>query len=161
MPSTAVDVTITEEELKKFSGKDFGELTSSLTGGQRDYIWLRLRGFGVGESLKTLGYSAELAPVWRSQSSYFKKVEKYILDRPEAFINASTALMTTKMAKVDWGLITLASKISEWSTIDKGDKPYIFKAVELVQRLRLHAKDGGEKRSKGFDEKMIEFHGGK
>ena len=83
----------------------------------------------------------------------FAVAEKYLVSNRELYIKETDDCFTSHIAAMLYGLLVLAKKVNTWDDAKAIDKPYIFKACEIVSKLRpigVLAKD--------YDELVLKAH---
>lgn len=144
-------------EIAIYENKSLEELFAPLTKGQRDYLYLRLMDLPIQESLRIANLKlSSYNKVWRLDGN-FKELEDYILTKKEMYAKEAFAGYLQNIGvKAQKVLESLVEKGLAWDTLNQGDKPYVFKAIELI--AKLSPKGGGDKQ--GYEEMILKIRRG-
>lgn len=135
------------------------EVMAGLSPVQGKFLYLRLMNMGVAESLRIISRSENSATVWRCGESLFKQAEEYLLANKEHYVaEAVQAFLYGLNAKGIYVLEKLVDMGLKWGSLDKEDKRYVFKAIEMV--TSGFKPGGGGKNTESYEEIVHKIHRG-
>ena len=112
-------------------------LFGGLSKGQRDYLTYRLIGIEEGIALQWAQKKLHTLERWERDGNFIK-VEAEILGNRELYIQEAYAdIVTATGLVVDKALFELAVKALDWESIEREDKPYVMKALEILKKVSL------------------------
>ena len=122
----------------------FLDVIEEFNDNQKEYLALRVMGFEWKFVMMLIGLSQNAISYWKG-SQRFLEVESLLVANKKEFLPQVQDYFNDKMAAIDYSLLKLASKIVDWDNVEKIDKPYIMKAVEMVKK-RFGVEEGRKKK---------------
>ena len=121
--------------------KNLQEIIEPLTELQQDFLYYQLMGLPKADAAKLLNIHGHMVRKW-SETEEFEKVSSYVLENREKFKAEAPAVRKHYiMLKVGRALENLVDMSLKWGELDKYDKPYCMRALELMAKIVPTTKD--------------------
>ena len=141
--------------LMKYEGKSLRQLLSPLVERQRQYLLLRLAGYGREKAKVLAEVRTKDMRGW--EDGEYTAIEVYVLGKRDVFQDEALKEYARSIGfKSRMVLEHLLDKGMGWDTLDSEDKKYVMKAVEAVNRLSCGGGEGGEGGS--YRELVLKMH---
>ena len=113
----------------------FSELTDDLNEKQGDYLALRVKGINRDDALKIIGRHTGAYTYWAGMPE-FLAIEKHLIENREHYIIAADNHFSDKIARIEMGLMNLASRVADWGRIEEKDKGHVLRACSLLKKMQ-------------------------
>lgn len=139
--------------------KSYAELVGCLTRSQRLNLTFLLCGYSPQEARKKASVRQSTIEDWLVEPN-FVMLREYILTNREKYRQDALALWANDLTIEARRLIQiLMDKIDQWNELEKEDKMYVWRAVELLNKLKFgEKKEEKEGDSGSYDELIIKKH---
>ena len=139
------------QDIVSYEGKTFEDLITPFNEAQRDYLYLRVKGIGVGESLRLANRKPQTGRVWRLDDPNFKILEAYLIEHKDIYAPQASAHFSSRLAKITFGLMELADRLNDWENVTPSERPYILRACEIL--IKIHS--NGHTPNEGYEEMLF------
>ncbi len=129
------------------------DILEPLTRSQRLNITLRLCGYSIVDAREKAQVKQHTVERWLDDPNYRSLVE-HVLENKKLYQPDALSLWARDLSLEGKRLIhNLMGKVDQWDELDKVDKMYLWKAIELVNHLTPQNKGGGS-----YDELILKRH---
>lgn len=111
----------------------FLDVVDEFNDNQKEFLALRVMGFEWKMVVTLMNMSRPAVTFWRG-SERFLEVEEDLVKNKDKYLTQVQEYFHGKLDAIDYALMKLAHRIVDWDNIEKIDKPYIMKAVEMVKK---------------------------
>ena len=142
-------------DIVEYKGKGLRELIEPYSDMQKDYLCLRIKGLSTVEAIKLVKRKPLTLASWRQEAKGFAELEKYLIVNRDLYTKEVDDCFSSYLSAMVYGLLKLAIKVTTWDDAKAIDKPYIFKACEIVSKFRPI---GAGDKAKSYDELVLRAH---
>ncbi len=135
-------------------GDTLDDILEPLTRSQRLNITLRLCGYSIVDAREKSQVKQHTIERWLDDPNYRSLVE-HVLENKKLYQPDALSLWARDLSVDGKRLIhNLIGKIDKWDDLDKLDKMYVWKAIELVNKLAPQSSGGDG----SYDEVILKRH---
>lgn len=138
----------------EYKQKPLKEVLEGLKDNQKDFLCLTIQGVSDSQAMELVGNKLPTLYAWRKYDQDFQRAEEAI--SLNDYRKEAVECYSSHIAGVSYGLLKLASRINEWGKLDAIDKPYVFKASELVGKI--YGGNGKRESPDSYDELILKKH---
>lgn len=120
----------------------YTDLMKTVSTLQRSYLTLRVLGLDSEKAFRAIGRAKQLMSRWKEVSNFSKAYELVLSYKDVYFNDARMYFVGELRDKALFVLNLLVDKGLHWDTMERWDKPYVMKAIEMSLRLGDVAEGG-------------------